>query len=214
MGYDIALHFHTSESDAQKTRLEIEASGRRCFTIRKDLRDTVALNSLVPEVLQSLGGLDLLVNNASLFIRNDMTTATADAFDADFAIHVKAPLFLSQAFARECRRGSIINIIDSSVVRNKTEHFTYLLSKKGLLDLTKMSAKALAPSFRVNAIAPGIVLSPEGPDRTKYEALAIANPTKRAASPADVVLALEYLVRNQQVTGECLYVDGGDAIDY
>jgi pteridine reductase len=87
-----------------------------------------------------------------------------------------------------------------------------MLSKKTLFELTKMSARELAPHIRVNAIAPGIILPPDVVDREKFERDSTKNPLHQKASPSDVCRALEYLVRSQHVTGECLFVDGGDHV--
>lgn len=214
LGYDIALHYNTSENDAKKTALEIEALGKRCFCFQNDLSHPTGIQNLVTEAIKSLGSLDALVNNASVFSRSKLLNVTAEAVDLDFQIHVKAPMFLMQAFAKTgVHHGLAINMVDTNVSRIATDYFSYLLSKKSLLALTEMAANELAPRIRVNAIAPGIVLPPEYVDRIKHEDMMLANPLQRAGSPEDIVAAVEYLVRNESVTGQCLFVDSGDHIN-
>jgi NAD(P)-dependent dehydrogenase (short-subunit alcohol dehydrogenase family) len=214
LGYDIALHYNSSESDAKVAQAEIRALGKKCLLLKRDFKDFPAVQNLIGEVTSEMAAPTVLVNNASLFVPNKLMTATPESFDTDMMVHVKAPFFLTQAFAQASRRGHIINMVDTAVLRYGTDFFTYLLTKKALFELTKMSARELAPAIRVNAIAPGIVLQPEGKDEAHFQFLLAANPLNREGSPADVVTALDYLVRNEQVTGQCLFVDGGDSIDY
>jgi pteridine reductase len=213
LGYDIALHYNSSENDAKKAALHIEELGRRCFLFKRDFSRFPEVETLIPDVVKTMGAPSLLINNASMFIKNKLMSSTPQQYDIDFNIHVKAPMFLTQAFAASCKNGSIINIVDTSITRNGTDYFTYLLSKKTLADLTAMSARELAPNIRVNAIAPGIILPPEGIDRIRFEQLAVENPLKRAAGPTEILLALEYLLNAVQVTGQIMFVDGGDHID-
>ena len=211
-GYDIALHFNSSEKDAKEAEAEISALGAKCVLFKRNFLDFTAVKTLIDDVSKAMGQPKVLINNASVFVPNKLMSTTPESFDNDMLVHVKAPFFLTQAFAKGNRDAHVINLVDTAVLRYGTDFFTYLLTKKVLYELTKMCARELAPDVRVNAIAPGIVLQPEGHDDFKF--LATANPLHREGSPADVVLALDYLLRNQQVTGECLFVDGGDCVDY
>jgi NAD(P)-dependent dehydrogenase (short-subunit alcohol dehydrogenase family) len=214
LGHDIALHYNTSENDAKKTAAEVQALGRRCFTFQRDFTNISEVQTLIGEVKQKMGAPTLLINSASAFIKNKLTTATEAQFDLDFALHVKVPFFLSQAFARECGRGMIVNMVDTNVTRCHTDYFSYLLSKKALFELTRMSANELAPNIRVNCIAPGLMMQPVGVDKQVYENAAEGNLLRRRLDPINVVAALEYLVKNDVITGECLFVDAGDQVKY
>ena len=213
-GYDVALHYNSSIAEAKEAAAEIESKGVRCALIEKNLSDFNAVQALIPEVKQKLGAPTLLINNASPFEPNKLATTEPEKFDRDFLVHVKAPYFLMQAFAADGAKGHVINIVDGAVMRFATDYFTYLLSKKTLLELTKRAARELAPAVRVNAIAPGIILKAEGWDDPTFELMARQNPLMRHGTVDDLVMALDYLMRNEQVTGECLYVDGGGCIDY
>ena len=211
LGFDIAVHCHTSISDAEKTAQEIRELGRKAKVFQCDLRDVERTKSLLKTVAAEMSPLTMLINNASVFRQIGMLKSTDADFDENFAVHVKAPYLLIREFGLHCR-GHVVNIIDTNVVYNSTAYFPYMLSKKTLFELTKMSARELAPDIRVNAIAPGIILPPDLVDREKFERDSVKNPLHQKASPSDVCRALEYLVRSQHVTGECLFVDGGDHV--
>jgi NAD(P)-dependent dehydrogenase (short-subunit alcohol dehydrogenase family) len=214
MGYDIALHYNTSEDDAKTTAREVMKYGRRVELFRRNFEHFDEVLTLMQEIIGTMGGPPtILVNNASIFERNVLRETTPEQFDADFDVHVKAPYFLMRDFANNVERGHIINMVDTSITRTGTTYFTYLLSKKALYELTRMAAKELAPRIRVNAIAPGIILPPVGWNEHHAEKASRENLLQRQAGPADIVAALEYLVKSEQVTGECLYVDGGDHVD-
>lgn len=214
LGYDIALHYNTSRDEAEVTAREIQKLGRECKIFQRNFSHIDEVLTLIPEVRQAMASPKLLVNNASPFEKNSFIDARPEEFDRDFNIHVKAPFFLIRDFAKGCENsGHVINIIDTAVTRNKTDYFTYLLSKKSLYELTRMAAAQLAPKIRVNAIAPGVILPAAGVDRFHYEKFSTGNLLHRAASPSDVLLAMEYLIKAPQVTGDCLFVDGGDLVD-
>ncbi len=214
LGYDVALHCNHSSATAEQTANEVRAIGRRCEIIQANFLKTDDLLSVIPAVNHRLGTASLLINSASIFTRNTLLTSTPEQFDEDFAIHVKAPMFLSRDFAKSCNHGQIINIVDAAVVRNASGYHTYLLSKKSLMELTKMSASELAPRIRVNAIAPGMILPAVGWSEQESEHASKANILQRQAGPADILIAMEYLLKSPQVTGDCLFVDGGDHVDF
>ncbi len=209
-GFDIVLHYRSSEDDAKRTAAEIESLGRRCYLVQADLSDTTQLQELIPEVIKELPGLAVLVNNASSWKPGEFLDSSIEELRSYMQIHLEAPYILSRDFARIAKRGLIVNIIDSNIVKQKTDHFAYLLSKKSLFDLTMMSAKALAPNIRVNAIAPGAVLVPEDGRKEKYEIKFGKNPLNRSGTPDDVAEALEYLLCAEYVSGQCIYVSAAD----
>jgi pteridine reductase len=212
-GYDIALHFNSSSDEAEVAAREIAAVGRKCQLFQRNFSHIDEVLTLIPEIRETMQAPGLLINNASVFERNSLIDARPEDFDVDFNVHVKAPFFLTRDFAQSCENGHVINIVDTGISRCKTDHFTYLLSKKALYDLTMMSAAQLAPRIRVNAIAPGLILPPVGTERQLYERASTDNPLRRTGTPGDVLVALQYLLANEHVTGECLYVDGGDIVD-
>jgi pteridine reductase len=212
-GYRIALHYHTSERPARLLARKIERQGGACRLFPCDLEDEKAVEALVPGVARIFPDLRLLVNNASVFERGSMTSGDTSLFNRNFAVNLKAPFILSRYFAlRGSRRaqGQIINMADTHVVQNKVSHFSYLLSKKALCDLTKLAAAELAPRIRVNAIAPGPILPPSGEKDAYLKRLAGHIPLKRKGEMIEILRAMDFLLDHAYVTGQILFVDGGE----
>lgn len=208
-GYDIALHYNSSEKEALETRELILKTGAGCQLFKCDLSSSDDARELVPKVTKSFGGLCVLVNNASIFENVGFRDVTPEFLEIDMAINFKAPFFLSQSFSSETDGGLIVNFLDARVRRNPVEHFSYNLSKKCLYHLTKMLARELAPNFRVNAVCPGAILPPPGQGEDYLLKMARGAPMKRPGSVEDIINAFNYLLESNYITGECLFVDGG-----
>ena len=209
-GYDVALHYLTSAESAERTAGEIEEMGRRCRLFRCDLSDHQETAGLIPSVREHFSHLDVLINNASIFERANLRGTGRDLFERHFNINFKAPFFLTQAFAEGCAQGQIINILDTRVSRSDQHHAAYTLSKKALLELTRMAARELGPAIRVNGVSPGMILPPPGEVVDELERRSAALPLKRIGNMANLVAAVLFLLDNPFVTGECIYVDGGE----
>ena len=209
-GYDIALHYRTSTESAARTESEIQRMGRECRLFRCDLNDHQETAALIPSVREHFSHLDVLINNASIFERGTLQETSRDLFERHFNINFKAPFFLTQAFAEGCAHGQIINILDTRVSRSDPHHAAYTLSKKALLDLTQMAAREMGPAIRVNGVSPGMILPPPGGVVDDLERRSAALPLKRIGDTANLVAAVRFLLDNPFVTGECIYVDGGE----
>lgn len=201
-GWDVAITYNQSKADASKL------SG--ILGIQCDLRHPSQMTGLIEKVVDKLGGLDLLINSASVFEASGMLDGDNQAFQNNLDIHVSSPLELIRAFAKRRQGGHVVNILDTKVEKDSSKHFDYLLSKKTLGSLTQMAAMALAPDFRVNAIAPGAVLPPITAEDGYFERLSKNIPLKKTGSPDDICRALDYLCEADFVTGQILYVDGGE----
>ncbi len=212
-GYDIALHYNRSEQDALETRDIIVRTGARCELFRCDFSSPETVVKLIPEVLKSFDGLCVLVNNASIFEDVSFSDVTPEFLETDLSINLKAPFFLSQSFSRETEGGLIVNFLDTRIKKTPTRHFAYNLSKKSLYHLTRMLAKELAPDFRVNAVCPGVILPPPGHGEDYLAGIALRTPMGRAGSIENIIDAFNYLLENDYVTGECLFVDGGGSLN-
>lgn len=208
-GYDIALHFNSSSSDAQETKNEIEKKGRHCHLFQTNLMEDEALEHLLPSVIERLPGLNLLVNNASIWKEGNFLNSTKEELDEYLRIHVEVPYLLTRDFAKLARKGLVINVIDSNIVKHSSRYFAYLLSKKALYDFTLLAASELAPEIRVNAIAPGAVQAPEDERKEEYESKFSQNPLNRPGSADDVADALEFLINSEHISGQCIFVSGG-----
>lgn len=206
LGYDIALHYNSSKTEAEETKCEIEELGRRCELVQADLRTRDGIESLIPRAQTVLGNLKVLVNNASVWEAGSFSQSSYGELSDNLHIHLYAPYILTRDFSNTVQDGSVINIIDSNITRHNSDKFAYLLTKKALYDFTLMAAAELAPRIRVNAIAPGLVLVPEADKGTAQPG---KNPLQRPGSPDDVSKALEFLITHEHLTGQCIYVSGG-----
>lgn len=209
MGFNIALHYH---SDLPEDLLEeIRALGVNCEPIRCDLTDTASASGLVRLASEALPSLELLINSAAIFERASIRDTTDALLDAHVELNLLAPFRLSRDFARIRGKGQIINMIDANAVKSGTAYAAYQISKKGLIGLTEVSAREFAPQIRVNAIAPGLILPPPGEGAQYMEKAAQKRvPLKRRGHADDITRALEFLVVNEFVTGQVLFIDGGE----
>jgi NAD(P)-dependent dehydrogenase (short-subunit alcohol dehydrogenase family) len=209
-GYAVIVHHHHSAADAQSVCTEIEAKGGRAQALAADLADEAALTALVADAQAAIGPLSLLVNNASLFADDRIETLTPASWDAHMAANLRAPVLLSQAFARQAPAGSlIVNIIDQRVLRPTPQFFSYALSKAGLWDATRMMAQALAPNVRVNGIGPGPTLPSVHQSAEDFAKEAENILLQRRSTPEQIAEALGYLIDADAVTGQLIAVDGG-----
>lgn len=211
-GFDIALHYNLS--DPGEIISEIEARGVEAHAFRCDLGEAGGAACLVEEVVAEMDGLELLINNASIFERGPIRESSNDLLKRHFEVNLFAPFILTRDFANICKSGHIINITDTQVAKNRTTYAAYLLSKKSLADLTRISALELGPDIRVNAVAPGLIMAPaEIEDGDKYlERLAQRSPLLKRGAVTDITQAVGFLIDNDYMTGQTIYMDGGDHI--
>ena len=210
-GADVAIHYHRSDDEAAETAAEVRALGRRAETFRADLSDPEAVRGLATSVADAMGRLDILVNNASLFESARFEDVTFEAWDRVMAVNLRAPYFLLQATAPllTASNGVAVNIADLAGVQPWPAFPHHGVSKAGLIHLTRVAARALAPDVRVNCIVPGTVLPPEDYTSEQIETSVSRTVLKRIGSPDDVVEALLFLVRSDFATGSIVTVDGG-----
>jgi NAD(P)-dependent dehydrogenase (short-subunit alcohol dehydrogenase family) len=212
-GYDIAVHYRGSADEAARLAQEIQAMGRRAALIPADLEDEASVETIMPRAIAALGPVGVLVNNASLFERDEALTLTRAEWDRQLAINLRAPFVLMQGFARllpDDRSGAIVNLIDQRVW-NLTPHFvSYTVSKAALWTLTQTMALALAPRIRVNAIGPGPILPNERQSDDQFRVHWSSLPLQQRIEPRDVARAARFLIEAEAVTGQMIAVDGGE----
>jgi len=214
-GYAIVLHANHSGDEAWHLARQIEDDGGRATVVLGDLADTEVLDSIVAAAA-AYAPLTLLVNNASLFDEDDVTSMTRAGFERSMAVNLTAPLFLAQAFAAQAprdARSSIVNIVDQRVLRPTPKFFSYALSKASLYAATTTLAQALAP-LRVNAVAPGPTLPSPRQSGEQFAGQAALVPLGRGPSPEDIAAAVVYLAGAQSVTGVTIAVDGGQHLSW
>jgi len=210
-GARIAVHYHGAAAEVENTVAELSALGMEAHPFQADLRDAAAPESLIADVVSHFGGLDVLVNSAATMQRTPIGSVTVAQWDAMVALNLRAPFFLAQAAAPHLARaaGAIVNIADLAAFETWPAYVPHGITKAGVVQMTRALAHALAPAVRVNAVAPGAVLLPEGWDAAAAQHLTETTPLRRLGTPDDVAHAVIYLLEAEYVTGETLLVDGG-----
>jgi NAD(P)-dependent dehydrogenase (short-subunit alcohol dehydrogenase family) len=211
-GWTVAVHHNASATDAAALVREVIDGGGRAAAFAASFASEEETDSLLPRVVEVLGPVNCLVNNASIFEYDAPDTATRASWDQHMQINLRAPFLLSQRFAQllpEGHAGSIINIVDQRVWK-LTPHFTsYTLSKAGLWTLTQILAMAFAPRIRVNAIGPGPVLPSPRQTEQQFQRQWSQVPLQRPTAPEEIAAAVRFLIDAPAVTGQMIALDGG-----
>ena len=211
-GWNIIIHYNNSKLPATELKdlLTLKYPGQKFRTIKANLSDSSEVTTLIPKIISEFGKFDLLINNASVFNRSIIKNTSNDLFESQLNVNLKAPFFLIRDFAKYCKKGNIINFVDTRITSNKSDFATYSLSKKALWELTKMAALEFAPEIRVNAIAPGVTLPPTGKDENYLTNLAQNIAMKQPGGVAPILKSIDYILENNYLTGQLLFTDGGE----
>jgi NAD(P)-dependent dehydrogenase (short-subunit alcohol dehydrogenase family) len=216
-GWAVAVHYHRSAEDAESLAREIAASGGRATALAAALTDESAVQALVPRAAAALGPVTCLVNNASAFEPDTIATVTRASWDTHMETNLRAPLVLTQAFARALpsgAAGNVINILDQRVW-NPTPYFlSYTVGKAGLWMLTKTLALALAPAIRVNAIGPGPTLPSERQSAEHFARQQRNTPLGRGPQPEEIGRAARFILDSPSLTGQMIALDGGQHLGW
>jgi pteridine reductase len=218
-GARVAIHFHRSFEAARALHDSLNAQrADSAILVQADLLDSAVIPNIVATTIANFGQLDVLINNASTFYPTPFGSVSLEHWDDLVGTNLKAPLFLSQAAAPHLRRanGLILNMIDIHAQRPLPQHPVYSTAKAGLAMLTRSLARELGPEVRVNGIAPGPILWPEGGiDESLKNEIVSKTLLKRSGSPEDIVrAALFFAVDAPFVTGQILAVDGGRSVGW
>jgi NAD(P)-dependent dehydrogenase (short-subunit alcohol dehydrogenase family) len=215
-GYQLALHYRTARAETEALADQLaEAHGVACVAMAANLVAIDEVEGLVDRARAAIGEIDLLLNNASVFEEDDLAHLDPAIWQRQLDVNLRAPLFLARDFARALapnRPGHIVNLLDRKVARLRPDYFSYTVSKAALYAATELLAMELAPQIRVNAIAPGLTLPSGGQSEKEFADEQARAPLGRNATPAMVVDALRYLNSAPAVTGQTLYVDGGERL--
>lgn len=210
-GADVAVHYGKSEAEAREVVGEIEKRGRRSAAFSAQLTDVRAIQKLVEDVAARFGRLDILINCAANFLETKFGATSETAWDASLDTNLKAPFFCAQAAAphlAKSGRGVIVNFADIGGLLGWKEYLPHSISKAGVILMTRVLAKELAPKVRVNAIAPGTITMPGDPPEWQRDFIRRA-PLQRTGTPEDIADAVMFLIEAEFVTGQVLVVDGG-----
>jgi pteridine reductase len=210
-GARVAIHYNGSAAGARETVRLVTAAGGEAHAFRADLTRPGEPGRLVRDVVAHFGRLDLLVNSAASMMRTPLARVRELDWDRVFALNLRAPFFCAIAAARAMGRrgGAIVNISDHMGFESWPDFVPHGVSKAGVAAMTRALAAALAPRVRVNAVAPGFVLAPDGHPARATRAFARATPLRRIGTPDDVADAVRFLASADFVTGETIFVDGG-----
>jgi NAD(P)-dependent dehydrogenase (short-subunit alcohol dehydrogenase family) len=211
-GWRVGLHCHNSKREAEKLAAEIAGLGGAAAVLEGDLADCAQVERLVPACAEALGAPTCLVNNASMFVYDDLPGLDPKVWDAQHAVNVKAPVFLSRAFAAqlpEGAQGNIVNMIDQRVWKPTPRFFSYAASKMALWGVTRTLAQALAPRIRVNAIGPGPVLKSAHQTDEEFRRQCEATILGRGTTPEEIASAILFILDAPAMTGQMIALDGG-----
>lgn len=210
-GWDVAVNYNHSADAAAEVRERVREAGTEGVLAPGDVSRAGDVEEIMGRIRERFGRLDLLVNNASVFPEGDLLELDEEDWDRALDVNLKGPFLTVKAAADLLRasRGSVVNLVDNSAFRPWLGHPQHSISKAGLLHLTRLQARALAPEARANAVSPGPVLLPEGTSAAERRAAVERTLLKRLGSPEDVVSAVLFLADAAFVTGEVIVVDGG-----
>lgn len=195
-GVEVVVHYRNSEASAKALS--------PC-TVQANLESMEEVSAL----LERAGPVDILINNASLFTKDGLAEASPDRVLREFNVNLLAPLELTRQFAAQCEAGCVINLLDRRIRANDVRCLPYSITKKGLEDLTKLSALDLAPRIRVNGVAPGPILPAPDHSEADFAVAAGTVPLEMNPTPAQIAEAVVFLLKADYCTGQVIYVDGG-----
>jgi NAD(P)-dependent dehydrogenase (short-subunit alcohol dehydrogenase family) len=211
-GWNVAVHYNSSQADAQSAAQAVRALGAEAAALPCDLSKETEVATLIERAAAAIGPLTALINSASLFENDDWQSATRKSWDDHIETNLRAPMLLSQLFAKQLAAnaiGNIINIIDQRVLKPTPQFLSYSLSKAGLYWLTTTLAQGMGPHIRVNAVGPGPTLKNPRQSDGDFNRQRDATVLGHGADPADICAAVRYLLSAGAVTGQMIAVDGG-----
>jgi NAD(P)-dependent dehydrogenase (short-subunit alcohol dehydrogenase family) len=208
-GVNVVVHYNKSLTMAESLHDELIALGVKCWLVQADLSVESELSRLIPQVQEIVGEFDILINNASIFPTDTLSDMTFDSVMQNMRVNAWAPYSLGRDFAEYCNSGNIINFLDARLPGYDWQHASYTLSKHTMAILTRMTALEYAPNIRVNAVAPGLILPPPGKDDSFMQPLIPLVPLGRHGTAEEIAQAVIYLLQNEFITGETIYIDGG-----
>ena len=217
LGWKVIIHYNSNKNDALSLQKEIQKNGGAASIIKANLNSSKATEELISKSEKKFGKLTLLVNNASIFENDSVHSLTIDTWDIHNNVNTKAPLLLSQSFAKLLPKkepGVIINIIDQRVFSPRPDFISYSSSKNSLFWLTKVLAQALSPKIRVCAIGPGPTLKGARQTDNDFKNQSQSVPLGNGSSPEDISQAIEFILNASSFTGQMITLDGGEHLDW
>ncbi len=214
-GLNVAIQFNKSQKKAKELKNRFKNKKTKFSIFKFDFEKNKDISRFYNKIINEFGHIDLLIDNASTFDFDTISTSTLKLFEKHINVNLRAPYFLSQNFVKHLKKqGLIINIVDQRV-NNITPYFTsYTVSKVALAGLTKSLALSLAPKIRVNAISPGPTLMSKNQNLKQFKRQILRTPLKKQVKLVEINDAISYLINNQSVTGEILTLDSGQSLGW
>ncbi|MEK9501822.1 SDR family oxidoreductase [Gaopeijia maritima] len=215
-GHDLLVHYNRSEEPAAEVVAAVRALGRRAEAVSADLSTPEGAERVARAVEEHFGRLDLLVNSAASFDQAELLEVDPERWDSVMDLNLRGPFLVARALAPLLTeaRGSVVNMVDLSAFQPWVRYPHHGVSKAGLMHLTRVLARVLAPAVRVNAIAPGAVLPPDDASEAELEREIERTPLARIGSPDDIVRTVLFLTASPFVTGQVVVVDGGRSLEF
>ncbi len=213
MGYNLAIIYNSStKAELKKTSADLDKFGVKYKFYNCDLKNITKLKATISKIGSDFKKIDLLVNNSGIIKKVEFTDITEKLFDDTIGVNLKAPLFVTQfslKYLNKSKAPLIINIASLGGLQNWTGYFPYSISKTGVIKLTYLLARRLAPKIRVNAIAPGTIII-EGEEKGTPQKIDVTKiPLKKYGSPADIISAVKFIIDCSYLTGHVIPIDGG-----
>ena len=211
-GYSIAVHYRGSKEEADEVVATIEESGGDAFAVCADLSDAESASNLVSMASEN-GLLCGVVNNASLFVHDDIHSIDTGTWDAHMEVNAKSPMLLIRSLNESLGEGQtacVVNVLDQKISEPNPDHLSYTASRYAMLGLTDALARGLAPRIRVNAVAPGHTLPSNDQSEAGFARAQSESPLGYGPGPEDIADAVCYLLGARSVTGQILFVDSGE----
>jgi NAD(P)-dependent dehydrogenase (short-subunit alcohol dehydrogenase family) len=213
--WNVIVHYHQSERDAEELSAEIRRAGGKCDLVRADLASRSDVEGLLERCVRLHGAVDCLINNASRFYYDDISSVTWESLHDHLASNLIAPVFLCRDFARRFDTGSdrcIINILDQKIANLNPDFLSYTIGKIGLSGLTTTLAMALAGRIRVCGIAPGLALISGNQTAASFQKAWRAPPLMRGTTPDEIASCVQYILASPSMTGNTIFLDGGESL--
>lgn len=210
-GCNVVVHYNRSANEARKLVKELKKKHVKAWIVKGDLTDLRNCSSILDDAVRQAGNIDILINNAAVFHKDTISGTTPSKLKNELTVNFMAPAELSRCFAMNFRgrQGRIINLLDRRITSTGSDCVPYVISKKMLAEFTKTAALEFAPAITVNGVAPGAVLAPPGKGRAYVKDLAGNIPTGKRVNVSDIAQTIMFLIGSDAITGQIIYVDGG-----
>tara|TARA_Y100001970_G_scaffold110172_1_gene137602 strand:- start:13274 stop:14035 length:762 start_codon:yes stop_codon:yes gene_type:complete len=212
-GFSVAVHYFSSESDAKDLVSEIQSFGGEATHIQCDLSRPKTASEIISIAENSLGPVVGLVNNASMFSHDDISTVSKESWSDHMEVNALSPILLIGELVRRLPDGKnacVVNILDQKVAQPNPDHLSYTASRFAMLGVTESLARGLAPKVRVNAVAPGHTLPSSEQTQEGFSRAQSESPLGFGPSPGDIADAVVFLMGSRSITGQTIFVDSGE----